>query len=75
MPKPTVEARLKVLEQQVAELAKRFPESNSPKDWRSTIGMFTGDEIMKGIDESARQFREANRRKAHQCATRRRVKS
>lgn len=75
MPKPTVEARLKVLEQQVAELTKRVPEFRSPKDWRSTIGMFTGDEIMKRIDESARQFREADRRKARQCAARRRVKS
>ena len=75
MPKPTVEVRVKVLEQQVAELAKRVPESESPKDWRSTIGMFTGDEIMKRIDESARQFREADRRKARQRVTRRRVKS
>ena len=75
MPKPSVETRLKVLEQQVAELAKRVPEGESPKDWRSTIGMFTGDEIMKRIDEAARQFREADRRKARQRVTRRRVKS
>ena len=70
MPKSTVEARLKVLEQQVAELAKRVPETESPKDWRSTIGMFTGDEIMKRIDESNRQFREADRRKARKTAIR-----
>jgi hypothetical protein len=75
MPKPTVETRLKVLEQQVAELAKRVPEAESLKDWRSTIGMFTGDEIMKRIDESARQFRDADRRKARQRVTRRRAKS
>lgn len=75
MPKPTVDTRLKVLEQQVAELAKRVPEAESPKDWRSTIGMFTGDEIMKRIDESARQLREADRRKTRQRVTRRRVKS
>ena len=36
--------------------------------------MFTGDEIMKRIDESARQFREADRRKACQRVTRRRMK-
>ena len=75
MPKPSVETRLKVLEQQVAELARRVPDAESPRDWRSTIGMFTGDEIMKRIDESARQFREADRRKARQRTTRRRVKS
>ena len=75
MPKPSVETRLKVLEQQVAELAKRVPDAESPKDWRSTIGMFTGDEIIMRIDESARQFREADRRKARQRTTRRRVKS
>lgn len=75
MPKPTVETRLKVLEQQVAELAKQVHEAEAPKDWRSTIGMFTGDEIMKRIDKSARQFREADRRKARQRVTRRRAKS
>ena len=75
MPKPSVETRLKVLEQQIAELAKQVPDAASPKDWRSTIGIFTGDEIMKRIDESARQFREADRRKARQRTTRRRVKS
>ena len=75
MPKPTVETRLKVLEQQVAELAKRVPEAESSKDWRSTVCMFTGDESMKRIDESARQFHEANRRNARQRVTRRRVKS
>ena len=75
MPKPSVETRLKVLEQQVAELAKRVPEAKSPNDWQSTIGMFMGDEILKRIDESARQFRGADRRKARQRVTRRRVKS
>ncbi len=75
MSNPTVETRLKVLEQQVAELAKRVHDAESPQVWRSTIGMFSGDEIMKRIDESARQFREADRRQARQRSTRRRVKS
>ena len=75
MPKATVETRLKSLEHQVAELAKQVQGTEADKDWRSTIGMFSGDEIMKRIDESARQFREADRRNARQRATRRRVKS
>ncbi len=75
MSKPTVETRLKSLEQQVAELAKQVQSPEAAIDWRSTIGMFSGDETMKRIDESARQFREADRRKARQRVTRRRVKS
>jgi hypothetical protein len=33
-------------------------------DWRRTVGMFSGDEGMKRIDQEGRKWREAERRKA-----------
>ena len=29
------------------------------KDWRSTLGMFSGDALMKEIDEEGRRIRQA----------------
>ena len=29
------------------------------KDWRSALGMFSGDALMKEIDEEGRRIREA----------------
>jgi hypothetical protein len=58
----TLERRLAVLEKTVAELvAKSKPPGRD--DWRSTIGMFTGDAVMKEIDEEALKYREENRQK------------
>lgn len=31
-------------------------------DWRSTVGMFEGDPVMKGIQDDGQRLREANRR-------------
>ena len=35
-----------------------------PKDWRRTIGMFTGDEMMKQIFDEALKIREKDRERA-----------
>ena len=32
------------------------------KDWRSTLGMFSGDTLMKEIDEEGRRIREAEKK-------------
>jgi hypothetical protein len=72
MAKPTLEERIKILEEQVAQLKLAMLTGNERKDWRKTIGMFTGDEIMKQIDEEARRFREADRRKARRRKAKRR---
>jgi hypothetical protein len=61
---PTLDERVAALEQRVAELAAALANGVRPKDWRRTIGMFTGDEVMKRIDEAALRYREADRRKA-----------
>jgi hypothetical protein len=34
------------------------------KNWRSTIGMFADDPLMKEIDEEGRKIREADREQA-----------
>ncbi len=43
------------------------------KDWRRTIGMFSGDPVMKRIDEAALRYREADRRRTATKAKRRRT--
>ena len=66
MSQPTIEERLASLEEQVELLAKRvlLPGEKLPpkKNWRSTLGMFANDPIMKEIDEEARKIREEDRR-------------
>jgi hypothetical protein len=62
MKKPNLEERVAFLEKKVAELENVLNGSNE-KDWRSTFGMFTGDEVMKRIHEEARKIRERDRQK------------
>ena len=65
MPQPTIEERVAALEVQVAQLSHRLLPGEKlppPKDWRSTIGMFANDPIMKEIDEEGRKIREEDRR-------------
>ena len=62
MPAHPLEARIAALEKQVAEQQLRLSALESPKDWRSTIGMFAGDEVMKSIFEEGHKIREADRR-------------
>lgn len=65
MPNHKLEERVAALENEVAVLKEKL-RSATEKDWRRTIGMFTGDEVMKRIDEEALKYREADRRKARQ---------
>ncbi len=65
MSPQTLEERVTALEQQLERLAERLlPGEKLPpkKDWRSTIGMFANDPIMKEIDEEGRKIREEDRR-------------
>jgi hypothetical protein len=72
MPNPTLEERVSELEKKVAHLMA----NSNQKDWRRSLGMFTGDEIMKQIDEEGRKIREQDRREARKLwrKNRRRVK-
>jgi hypothetical protein len=64
MSEQTLEQRIAALEHQVEELTKRLlPGEKLPpkKDWRSTVGMFANDPIMKEIIEEGRKIRERDR--------------
>ena len=52
-------ARLAVIEQELAAL--RSPPAPHNKDWRRTVGMFTGSEFMKQVDAEGEAIREADR--------------
>jgi hypothetical protein len=69
MAQQKLEERVAALERQVAELRAALANGARQKDWRRTIGMFTGDEVMKRIDAGALAFREADRRKARRRQT------
>ena len=58
-----LQRRLAALEEQVASL-KTAAALRPAKDWRRTIGMFTGDEMMKQIMDEALKYRERDRERA-----------
>ena len=60
----TLEERVAELERLVDELMQRSGSSEKEKDWRSTVGMFANDPVMKEIQEEGRRIREAERRDA-----------
>lgn len=49
------------LEQLEAEVAQMKAEKASGKDWRRSIGKFSGNEAMRAIDEAALRYREEDR--------------
>ena len=59
-----LEQRVDVLEKRVAEVSARILAPMPEKDWRSTLGMFAGDPVMREIDEEGRKIREAEREEA-----------
>ena len=63
----TLEERVAALEKLVVQLMARLP-SNGPTDWRSTIGMFANDPVMKEIQDAGQKIREADRRRAQKAA-------
>jgi hypothetical protein len=63
MSQPTLDERVSALEQEVARLSSLHLGERQPpeRDWRSTLGMFAGDAIMKEIIEEGRKIRERDR--------------
>lgn len=59
-----LEQRLATVEAELAELKRKVDEPRPVKDWRATIGAFSGDDGMLEIFEEARKLREADRAKA-----------
>ncbi len=63
MSKPKMEERVAALELQMQRVLAGFPQPG-PDDWRSVVGMCTGDEDMKQIDALGAAWREADRQRA-----------
>ena len=69
MSQPSLEERVASLEHQVEQLTKRLlPGEKMPpeKNWRSTVGMFANDPIMKEIIEEGRKIRELDRQQSRE---------
>jgi hypothetical protein len=64
MAQRTLEERVAALEQQVQEFRVELQKALQPKDWRSTVGMFSGNEAMKAIDAAGQAIREKERQRA-----------
>ena len=64
MATSTLAARVAKLEKTVAELIEKQPRAPGRDEWKSVVGMFDGDEMMKRIDERGAAIRRAERRKA-----------
>ena len=61
MSDATLEARVAALEQKLDHIEQTLSPPVK-RDWRSTIGMFAGDALMKEIDEEGRKVRESDRK-------------
>jgi hypothetical protein len=69
MSQPSLEDRVASLEHQVEKLTKRLlPGEKLPpeKNWRSTLGMFADDPIMKEIIEEGKKIRELDRQQSRE---------
>jgi hypothetical protein len=64
MSDATLEKRVADLEMKVASLMGDIPAPVSQSTWRTAIGMFTGDSLMREIDDEGRKIREADREQA-----------
>ena len=63
MSKPKIAERVAALEAQMQRVLARVPQPG-PDDWKSVVGMCTGDEDMKQIDALGAAWREADRQRA-----------
>ncbi len=63
MAQGKLEERVAELERELAALKARVATLTPRSDWRSVVGMFAGDEVMKEILEEGRKIREEDRRR------------
>jgi hypothetical protein len=67
MASATLEERVAQLERRVDRLEQVKPTSRaSERDWRSTVGMFRGDAVVKEMIDEALRMREEERRRARE---------
>ena len=69
MPELTLES----LAKRVEELERKLAESQPiKKDWRDSVGMFTGSEFMQRVDAECAAMRETERQAAREGESSRR---
>jgi hypothetical protein len=71
MSKNNLEERVAVLERQVQQLIESKTGRKRVKDWRDSVGMFTGNDLMKEIDRAGAAIRVRERRQARRAAAKR----
>jgi hypothetical protein len=64
MTQTALEERVAILERQMTQLLTQAEHDRPQKGWRSTVGMFTNDPVMKQIQEEGRKIRQADREQA-----------
>ncbi len=72
MSQTNVEERISALERTVAKLVELQGRGRRDRDWKRTVGMFSGNELMKQIDAAGREIREQDRRRARRRPSKRR---
>jgi hypothetical protein len=75
MPQTKVEERISALERTVAELVQSRRSAGRVKDWKRTVGMFSGNDLMKEIDAAGQKIREQDRLRARRPGVKRRRKA
>jgi hypothetical protein len=64
MARGTLQQRVAKIEKTVEKLLAS-ENATRAKDWQRSLGMFTGDELMRQIFEKGRKVRQADRRRTH----------
>jgi hypothetical protein len=64
MARITLEQRVAELERMFAALLANHGATSRAKDWRRTLGAFTGDEVMKEFFAEGRKIRQVERQRA-----------
>jgi hypothetical protein len=59
----SLEKRVAALEQELADLRAAMTNGRATNEWKSTIGMFSGDEEMQQFFEQGMKVREADRKR------------
>ena len=64
MAQQTIDDRIAAIEKTLAQLVSQMGSPAKEKDWRSTIGMFAEDPVMRQIQEEGQKIRRAERQEA-----------
>jgi hypothetical protein len=71
MSQTSVEERITALERTVAELVQSQRLDSRVKGWKRTVGMFSGNELMKEIDAAGQKIRNLDRQRARRRVNKR----